>query len=118
MSLKKTGKKKSESKDSDKMFILCQDEDKLYIVKKNYLHKLSRQHALNIGALTWLEMHRLLKEDAIEGDALYIGTKSNEIKAVDGLLNSLDELDTIHPMIVKQIQSMDLMRSGLRVHRC
>lgn len=105
------------SKKTRRKYVLSQGNDNFNVVTKTYLKNMSRQDALNVCALTWLDLHRLMSKSALAGEDLYMSKNQIRIKVTDGLLNALEVLDITHPMIIKQIKELNLSYNGFKVYK-
>lgn len=99
-------------------YVLSQGDTNFNVVTKKYLTALSREDAMSLCALTWLDLHRLMSASAMIGEDLYMSKGKTKIKITDGLLNALDVLEATHPMIITQVKSFNLSQNGFKVFSC
>jgi hypothetical protein len=87
-------------KQKKKFFI--KEEEALYTVTDEFFDDIqSRAEALMLAIRAIDELHLTLKEEALEGDDVFIGN----MKVTTGLQRSLEELDKRWPNILDQIYS-------------
>lgn len=103
----------SKKKRVQKKFLIKEDNT-VYLVSDQYFADItSRTEAFNIGLQIYLEIQRVLKEEASSKDILYIGNT----KVITALDRSLTAIEARYPLIMKEIISMDKRMDGQRVYR-
>lgn len=99
-------------------YVLSRGDSDVYVVTVKELKELSRQEALSKCAITWMDLHRLLRVNAVVGEDLYIHKGKTKIKIVDGMMSALSKLETLHPSIIDQVKKLNLSHNGFKVHGC
>lgn len=107
-------KRKAAATKSRKRCVIVDDANTYFVVGQEFFQTMSRSEALGFGTLVWLELHQQLTADALAGEESFIGN----MKVITGLRNSLDAIESHHPMTTTQIKSLDLSKSGLTIFRC
>src|SRR4051812_24406309 len=111
---KKPTKTKQAKKLTEKSAFFIRDEQGILVVNKNFLKNLSFDDAVVIGLSTLLELRVTMVEDAIMKDDTYI----ENVKAIIGLNNSLNQLETSFPKIMKHIRDIEPEHSHNKVYYC
>ena len=101
---------KVKKKARPRKFFVKENDDIAIVGVKYFDGLLTRDDALGIGIQTFIELQRMLKQDAILGKG-YIGT----IGLTEGLERTLVELEKRFPFITKQIRAIELRSDGVRV---
>lgn len=84
-------------------------------IDPNYFDSVrSWPHALAIGVSCYVELQKILIEDAINNDTSYVGN----MKVTTGLERSLYELNERYPTLLKEIYSTPLFVNGTRICKC
>lgn len=84
-----------------KFFI--KEEEGIYSVTKEFFDDIeNRDEALMLALRAVDELHSTLKEEALDGDSMFIGN----MKVTTGLQRSLEELDKRWPSLLEQMYSM------------
>lgn len=99
-----------EKKSSPRKFFIKESND-IRVVGAKYFASISRDDALGIGVQIFLELQRVLKEDAVLKSTAYIGT----IPLVEGLERSLAALEQHFPFILYQIRKVERRNGGMRL---
>lgn len=93
---------------------LTKEDNNVYLVSDQYFAEItSRVEAFNIGLQIYLEIQRVLQEEACEQNILYIGNA----KVTTRLNNSLNILEKRFPLIMKEIILVDKRIDGIRVFK-
>lgn len=108
--MKQAKKRKKRSKKTKKVpYLLFDSQDQYSLVDEKVLASFPRELALGIVARNWMELNRLLTEDAVEGEDIIIG---DDIPVTTGILNSLIKLNDFHPAVLDQVRSLS------KINRC
>lgn len=111
---KKQTKKKLVKKLTEKSALFIRDQEGILVVNKNFLKNLSFDDAVAIGLSTLIELRVTMVEDAIMRDDTYI----ENVKAIIGLNNSLNQLENIYPKIMKHIHAIELDHGHSKIYYC
>lgn len=91
------------------------DNEGLSIIEMKYFDSInSWVEAFSIGVCCYIELQKVLTDDAITGEDSYIGN----MKVTTGLERSLQELNERYPQLMVQIHSTSLLIHGTRAIKC
>lgn len=91
------------------------EEEGIYTVNSDFFNDIeTRDEALVLALRAMAELHSALKEEALDGDSLFIGS----MKVTTGLQRSLDELSKRWPGLLEQMYSTPRHIDGTVITFC